>query len=123
MTPETAHVRVSHVTKRFGGVTAVDDVSVEVPKGAFATLLGPSGCGPAATAGGGPCARQRAAGPALGRAALQSRREAPRAAAGRDAHPAAPPRHDLRVRDPRTGGGALALRLDSCHERRQGRAG
>ena len=43
------HVRVSHVTKRFGGVTAVDDVSFEVPKGSFATLLGPSGCGKTTT--------------------------------------------------------------------------
>ena len=49
MTPETTHVRVSHVTKRFGGVTAVDDVSFEVPKGSFATLLGPSGCGKTTT--------------------------------------------------------------------------
>jgi ABC-type Fe3+/spermidine/putrescine transport system ATPase subunit len=47
--PETAHVRVSHVTKRFGGVTAVDDVTFEVPKGSFATLLGPSGCGKTTT--------------------------------------------------------------------------
>jgi ABC-type Fe3+/spermidine/putrescine transport system ATPase subunit len=46
---ETAHVRVSHVTKRFGGVTAVNDVSFEVPKGSFATLLGPSGCGKTTT--------------------------------------------------------------------------
>jgi ABC-type Fe3+/spermidine/putrescine transport system ATPase subunit len=37
------------VTKRFGGVTAVDDVSFEVPKGSFATLLGPSGCGKTTT--------------------------------------------------------------------------
>ena len=47
--PETAHLRVSHVSKRFGGVTAVDDVSFDVPKGAFATLLGPSGCGKTTT--------------------------------------------------------------------------
>src|SRR5437870_6633919 len=43
------HLRVSHVTKRVGGVTAVDDVSFDVPKGAFATLLGPSGCGKTTT--------------------------------------------------------------------------
>ena len=49
MSPETAHVRVSHLTKKFGGVTAVDDVSFEVPKGSFATLLGPSGCGKTTT--------------------------------------------------------------------------
>jgi len=44
-----AHLRVSHVTKRFAGVTAVDDVSFDVPKGSFATLLGPSGCGKTTT--------------------------------------------------------------------------
>lgn len=33
------------VTKRFGDVTAVDDVSVDVRKGEFYSLLGPSGCG------------------------------------------------------------------------------
>src|SRR5712664_2414437 len=49
MTVQTAHVRVSHVTNRFGGVTAVNDVSFEVPKGSFATLLGPSGCGKTTT--------------------------------------------------------------------------
>jgi ABC-type Fe3+/spermidine/putrescine transport system ATPase subunit len=46
---ETASVRLDRVTKRFGGVTAVDDVSFEVPRGAFATLLGPSGCGKTTT--------------------------------------------------------------------------
>src|SRR5207245_9253035 len=44
-----AHLPGAHVTKRFGGVTAVDDVSFDVPKGAFATLLGPSGCGKTTT--------------------------------------------------------------------------
>src|SRR5207245_2267702 len=42
-------VRVLHGPQRFGGVTAVDDVSFDVPKGAFATLLGPSGCGKTTT--------------------------------------------------------------------------
>ncbi|HVR89254.1 MAG TPA: ABC transporter ATP-binding protein [Candidatus Limnocylindria bacterium] len=46
---ETAHLRISHVTKRFGTSVAVDDVSLEVPRGAFATLLGPSGCGKTTT--------------------------------------------------------------------------
>jgi spermidine/putrescine transport system ATP-binding protein/putrescine transport system ATP-binding protein len=36
---------VQKVTKRFGGVTAVDAVDLEVPRGAFFALLGPSGCG------------------------------------------------------------------------------
>jgi ABC-type Fe3+/spermidine/putrescine transport system ATPase subunit len=39
------HLRLDGVIKRFGGVTAVNHVSLDIPKGAFATLLGPSGCG------------------------------------------------------------------------------
>ena len=34
-----------HVTKRFGALTAVDDVSFSIQKGEFFSLLGPSGCG------------------------------------------------------------------------------
>ncbi len=47
--PESIHLRLDHVTKRFGETTAVDDVSFEVPRGSFATLLGPSGCGKTTT--------------------------------------------------------------------------
>jgi ABC-type Fe3+/spermidine/putrescine transport system ATPase subunit len=36
---------VAGVTKRFGEVTALGDVSLRVPAGAFFSLLGPSGCG------------------------------------------------------------------------------
>jgi ABC-type Fe3+/spermidine/putrescine transport system ATPase subunit len=43
------HVRLSHVSKRFGDETAVGDVSLEVPQGSFTTLLGPSGCGKTTT--------------------------------------------------------------------------
>ena len=35
----------SSVTKVFDDVTAVDDVSLEIPHGSFFALLGPSGCG------------------------------------------------------------------------------
>ena len=34
-----------HVTKRFGALTAVNDVSLAVSRGEFFSLLGPSGCG------------------------------------------------------------------------------
>ncbi len=38
-------VRLSGVSKRYGDVLAVDDVTLEIPRGHFTTLLGPSGCG------------------------------------------------------------------------------
>jgi ABC-type sugar transport system ATPase subunit len=40
-----AEVILRHLTKSFGRVTAVDDVSLRVPDGEFLVLLGPSGCG------------------------------------------------------------------------------
>ena len=46
-----AHVRLVHLTKRFGSgaAAAVDDVSLDIPRGSFTTLLGPSGCGKTTT--------------------------------------------------------------------------
>jgi len=38
-------IRLQNLTKRFGTVTAVDDVSLSVPGGELFFLLGPSGCG------------------------------------------------------------------------------
>jgi iron(III) transport system ATP-binding protein len=44
------HIRLVNVSKRFGhNPPAVDDVSLEVPRGSFTTLLGPSGCGKTTT--------------------------------------------------------------------------
>ncbi|MDQ3227618.1 MAG: ABC transporter ATP-binding protein [Chloroflexota bacterium] len=41
----SAPVAFEHVVKRFGAVTAVDDLSLDVPDGEMLVLLGPSGCG------------------------------------------------------------------------------
>jgi multiple sugar transport system ATP-binding protein len=40
-----AGIALDRVTKRFGGVTAVDEVSLEIADGEFLVLVGPSGCG------------------------------------------------------------------------------
>ena len=39
------HVELRRVTKRYGAVTAISDLSLTVDKGSFTALLGPSGCG------------------------------------------------------------------------------
>jgi multiple sugar transport system ATP-binding protein len=40
-----ATVTFDHVTKRYGDVTAVDDLNLEIRDGEFMVLVGPSGCG------------------------------------------------------------------------------
>jgi spermidine/putrescine transport system ATP-binding protein len=42
-------VELRGVTKRFGGLVAVDDLSLDLTPGEFFTLLGPSGCGKTTT--------------------------------------------------------------------------
>lgn len=38
-------VQYSHITHQYGGITAIDDISLTVPSGEFVTLLGASGSG------------------------------------------------------------------------------
>ena len=44
-----ADVALRGVTKSFGPVVAVDDLTLEIPRGIFLSLLGPSGCGKTTT--------------------------------------------------------------------------
>ncbi|MDR1138490.1 MAG: ABC transporter ATP-binding protein [Clostridiales bacterium] len=38
-------IEIKSITKRYGNVTAVEDLNLKIRKGEFVTLLGPSGCG------------------------------------------------------------------------------
>src|SRR5882757_9753077 len=42
-------VKVSHLNKKFGTITVLDDVDFTIRDGEFFTLLGPSGCGKSTT--------------------------------------------------------------------------
>jgi ABC-type Fe3+/spermidine/putrescine transport system ATPase subunit len=42
---EPVHLRIIDVSKSFGKVKALKNVSLDIPKGSFTTFLGPSGCG------------------------------------------------------------------------------
>ena len=39
------YLRIERLTKKFGGFTALDDISLDVYEGEFVCFLGPSGCG------------------------------------------------------------------------------
>ena len=43
--PQGGALRLNHVSKSYGSMRAVDDVSITIERGEFVTLLGPSGSG------------------------------------------------------------------------------
>jgi len=47
--PSAPVVQLVHVTKTFGDVKAVNDVSLDIQRGEFFSMLGPSGCGKTTT--------------------------------------------------------------------------
>ncbi len=44
-----ADIHLERVTKRFAETTAVDDLTMSIPRGSFFAMLGPSGCGKTTT--------------------------------------------------------------------------
>src|SRR2546426_12736875 len=49
LTMPEGEVQLVELVKRFGDVTAVDGIDLEIPGGEFFSLLGPSGCGKTTT--------------------------------------------------------------------------
>src|SRR2546430_4893910 len=45
MSADVPEVSLVEVSKRFGEITAIEDISLEIRQGEFLTLLGPSGSG------------------------------------------------------------------------------
>ena len=42
-------IEIVGLTKRFGDVTAVDAIALDIPGGEFFSMVGPSGCGKTTT--------------------------------------------------------------------------
>jgi spermidine/putrescine transport system ATP-binding protein len=49
VTESDADIHLEGVSKRFAETTAVDDLTMSIPRGAFFAMLGPSGCGKTTT--------------------------------------------------------------------------
>jgi NitT/TauT family transport system ATP-binding protein len=45
LTAQPVKIRINHLIKRFQGLVAIDDVSIDIPEGTFFAIVGPSGCG------------------------------------------------------------------------------
>ena len=45
MSSNEVKVKVSHMTKKFGDLLVLNDISFEVKKGEFLCVVGPTGCG------------------------------------------------------------------------------
>src|SRR6202012_6037856 len=45
----SATLELVQLTKKYGGVTAVDAINLRIPAGSYCCLLGPSGCGKTST--------------------------------------------------------------------------
>ncbi|WGF89034.1 ABC transporter ATP-binding protein [Marinivivus vitaminiproducens] len=46
---KAADIELIGLTKRYGGTTAVDSITLKIPAGTYCCLLGPSGCGKSST--------------------------------------------------------------------------
>ena len=49
VTSTEVDIALRNLTKRFGDMVAVDDLTLDIPRGSFFALLGPSGCGKTTT--------------------------------------------------------------------------
>ncbi|MBA9026390.1 ABC transporter ATP-binding protein [Peribacillus huizhouensis] len=45
MNTEEIIIKIENLSKTFGNYLAIDNISLDIPKGSFLTFLGPSGCG------------------------------------------------------------------------------